>query len=267
MKQIGACLVLVLSMISSSAIAVSRQHLKQRSSTPLRHGISFDETYSRYPSPYAVLQQLQKIIPLSTRDSMDDCAIVNRVSGPIIGVIDPSQGVALEKEPGALFYQYFQDCVRKLVAKGFLTSANSETNSFYIFGLDNNYKTRAINLFDHECAGLGAAADCTYGSDIDRLHGLWNSSWQDLSDDLRRLLVSAFIDYLLGPETILRDQGYMGKTTAFGRSIETREELVTFLIELIEDLRKKVSSDISFPVYRAYGEIAIVLRLGPALRN
>jgi len=71
----------------------------------LRHKISFDEIYNRYPSPYAIIQQFHRIVPVS--DETSHCFQMDENSAPVSGVIDPIQNGALEQSPGALFFIRF----------------------------------------------------------------------------------------------------------------------------------------------------------------
>lgn len=257
-------------LLSWSAAALNRPALSHSpfSQNSSMKKASFDETYERYPTPYAVLQQFRRIVPNLPEIPDSACLQIDESSAPVIGTMDPQQGAALEKEPGALFYQYYQDCVRTLVNVGFSDITRATDNSKMILGpalhdrLMANYKQRCL---DHEAYLL------CYDQDSMIPMSLWNlSAWVSVPPEFRKQFLSRLVDYLIGPDAVLRHMRYMGNQTVFGEALPDRDSLIAFLLQKISELETQMvqqSTPKILKVADVYAEISILLRLGPALKQ
>lgn len=230
---------LILLFCSSTSIALPLQ-VKPTIHKRIKK-VSFDEIYSRYPSPFAVFHQLERIFP-STDSS--NCGIFDEDTSSL-GMNDPMLGLPLEKEPGALFFQYYQGCIR-FKASYFSSSVNFEKSLEEIF----NVEALTHLLADQRIT----------------LKELWGSrNWDyGFSEKEQDLILKQFIFYLVGPDQLLREMKYIGKDNIFGAPIESSDDLAAFF-------RKNIvvdqGSDNSRLIKHFYIELAIVLRLGPALKD
>ncbi len=233
------------------------------SAPSLSRKASFQETYNRYPSPFGVIQQLQHIVPYMPLAKETECLTVGSSSAPAIGTIDPLQGSALEEEPSALFYPYFSNCVRSLGQMGFYDSATATANAQEILG--DELALELNRWFVDDCKEPSVRPTiCLYETDKRAASFWYGVKWQELPEDRRLKLMTAFVEYLVGPEAVLRRQELIGKESAFGIELNSVENLVKFLSDEMEKIKEGVST---LSVLQVYLETAIVLRLGPALKN
>lgn len=216
---------------------------------------SFEETFERYPSPFAILQQFKRIIPVDgNAGAHPECTNMNEMSAPVSGVNDPMQLGPLEQTPGELFYQYYVDCVHKIVSGGFYLPAYSQQNAKAILTLEDR-----IQL---------AKGDAALAESEAFAHALFTATaWKDLDPKDQIRLMNAFLLNLVGPESILRAKGYFGENNAFQTQLPTHSALVDFLNEFALSLTGSAFGATNPGVADVYREIAIIVRLGPALKN
>ncbi|MGE0528676.1 MAG: hypothetical protein AB7P49_16525 [Bdellovibrionales bacterium] len=230
---------------------------------------SFEETYERFPSPYGVIQQFQRTFPvMSDYVRYSSCLKVDEKSAPVIGAIDPLQGSALEREPGALFYQFYQDCMHELSKSVFNDQSLSSQNSEMILGkkLDAAISSR---LERYPCENEKGLADaCAYTDAQSKKWAFWTRvQFNQLDMDLQLEIMNQFIEFLIGPEEVLDGRGYTGEDTVFGVPVANQGELALFIIRQLSGLESRDPKAQSSLVYEIYAETAVLLRLGPALKN
>ncbi len=255
-------------VIASQGYAFSKKPVANQMRNSLINTASFEENYERFPSPYGVIQQFQRIFPVindSVRSS--SCLRIDEKSAPVIGAIDPLQGSALEKEPGALFYQFYQDCVYELSKSTFMDQTLAHQNSQLILGneLDAAISKRLEKFpCDQE---MGLAEACAYSERQAKIWAFWTRvQFHSLDMDLRLSMMSQFIEFLIGPEEILEERSYIGQKTVFGLPIANKGELARFILKQLADLESRDGNAKSPLVYEIYAETAILLRLGPVLQ-
>lgn len=232
--------------------------------TGLMHKTSFQETYNRYPSPFAIIQILKMIVPFTNSNFPGNCEQMSEQSAPVTGAIDPLQGSALEEEPGALFYPYFEKCVRDMGSNGFYDNATALKNSNEILGED--YMSPYLKSLDKECQknGYDRPSICYYAPEA-RTSALWyGRQWKSLKDQERLEFMTRFVRYLIGPVAVQRRLKLFGVNNVFGAELKSPEDLAKFLSDAMAAM-KDGESDLS--VLQVYLETAILLRLGPALKN
>lgn len=250
-------IVLAIAMISQLVWAAP-QAPKMKAGKKTTHRMSFEETISRYPSPTALITQMEKIIPTMTIQCRD---LERSGKATVLGAIDPETGSAIDKEPGAFFVETFANCIRESL------SNIESTMSTVILGA-----TLRESLSQH-------------WQDLCRTNQNWEKhecgkhSWDvlhiptaSLSPELDRRVMNRIVDYLLGPDEILQEQGYLGSPSVFGVDLPSRERLIEYLNQSFEDLLKSDTQELSQyysnrSLLRKYLELAILLRLGPALRH
>lgn len=255
-------------VIASQAYAFSKKPIPNQIRNSLINTASFEESFERFPSPYGVIQQFKRIFPVmndSVRSS--SCLRIDERSAPVIGAIDPLQGSALEKEPGALFYQFYQDCVYELSKSTFMDKTLASQNSQLILGNDLDMAiSKRLEKFpcNHE---MGLADACGFSETQEKKWGFWTRvQFHHLDMELRLSMMSQFIEFLIGPEEILEERNYIGQNTVFGLPIANKGELARFILKQLADLESRDGSAKSPLVYEIYAETAILLRLGPVLR-
>lgn len=222
---------------------------------------SFQETYNRYPSPFGIIQQLRHIIPHMPNSAGDACLTISSSSAPAIGTIDPLQGTALEEEPSALFYPYFANCVRSLGPNGFYSAAAANAKEI----LGDELAAELNDSFENDCKDPKVRPIICHYEATQRPSAFWYGvNWKDLPEDRRLKFMAAFIDYLVGPEAVLRQKELIGKESVFGVELNSIETLTKFLND---EMTKLKDGEAALSVMQIYFETAILLRLGPALKN
>ncbi len=216
--------------------AVFPVHALNRS---MLHNVSFDELISRYPSPLAVLETMKAVAPFRGK-SDEPCLEIGLVSAPVLGANDPAQIQPLETQPGALFFNYFEKCTKKITALGFADESNASKNSEVILGRElSDALLRASGKPD--------------------LRAMWNSTpFSSLPADLQNRVTDRAILFLVGPDEVVRYFKYVGEGNVFGRAIPTPVELRQLIIE-------KLSGGATLLSF--YSRTAVLLRLGPALKD
>jgi hypothetical protein len=230
----------------------------------LLHKTSFQETYNRYPSPFGIIQIMKMIVPFRNGEYPGTCEQMSEQSAPVTGVIDPLQGSALEEEPGALFYPYFEKCVRDMGSNGFYDNATALKNSNEILGED--YMGPYLQKLEKECqkTGYDKPFICNYQADS-RIAAFWyGRQWKSLKEEERLELMPRFIRYLVGPAAVQRRLKLVGENNVFGADLKSPQDLAKFISDAMAAM-KDGDSDLS--VLQVYLETAILLRLGPALKN
>ncbi len=224
---------------------------------------AFEETLNRFPSPYAVIEQFQRIVPYNQGQySNQECKSVDKMSAPVIGTIDPLQLGPLEQTPGELFYQYYIDCVRKLVQEGFQSHEKVGMNLKEILGED---LLKEIVLTNDACkVQKDYCNDEKVFASIASLIFTYNA-WSKIDSSVTKKIVDRLLLYLVGPPVILRAKGYFGENNVFGRDLPSQDALSNMLIAMASELKSPSGEEAKFT--DVYGEIAITLRLGPALQN
>lgn len=234
MKKLIFALFLFLNSLSVEALPLIKPSQKNNV-----HKTSFDEIYQRYPSPFAVIQQLKRILPGATNYNCDEF----NIDSTVFGINDPELMGPLESEPGALFYQHYQNCLRKYA---------------------NQYGSSDWNKLFQEIVGSEEMPSLIeaekYGSNIEY------KNWSEFQSSSKILLMEKFIFYLIGPESQLKRLKYIGENNVFGTPLENSKDLAKFLIEIAN---KFPSADYLSrrSIYMVYIETAILLRLGPALKD
>jgi len=223
---------------------------------------SFEETYQRYPSPYAIIQQLRHIVPHGGASS--SCLELGERAAPVIGTHDPMQGSALEETPGALFYPFFESCVREMVDSGFRGDNEGMVNANEILGQE--LMAELTMLFSTNCSSTQSSRlrACDYSNSGRYVKFFALTQWDQLTTEWQEKLMLAFIRYLTGPDTVLRGLNLIGPNSDFGPQVTDTPSLVKFLNQAALQIR---DGGQSLTVAQVYAEIAIVLRLGPALKN
>lgn len=220
---------------------------------------AFEETLDRYPSPYALIQQLKRIVPSEAvaEANSQACRSLTSVSAPAIGVIEPLLEGALEPVPGPLFYPFYMGCVRTLVAGGF-DSLNATTNAEKILG-----KSVRESLEASYCAASKFVCE---GDPKLRDYMIWATfHWSALSSEIQMLVMKRWLLYLVGPDPVLRSTRLIGPGNSFDADIHNSFQLAEFLSAALSTVLNQKNAPLT--VSEAYAETAIVLRLGEAVRN
>jgi hypothetical protein len=209
------------------------------------HRTSFEESVNRYPSPLAMIELIKSIAPNQGTEGMNDsCLQIGIASSAVLGAIDPAQIQPLEQSPGALFFNYFEKCAKKVAKLGFQTEALAKQNSEAILGTE---LSRSL-------------ASATGRSNLSEA---WSVAFAGLSPTVQDQLVDQFIYFLLGSDDLLRYYKYIGEPNVFRRPLQSTAELRRFLIEqMISSTPSRNDS-----ILVIYSRLAVLLRLGPALKN
>ena len=217
-------------LVTASAHALDRSML---------HKTSFDEVVSRYPSPLAVLETMKAVAPFRAK-SDEPCLEIGLASAPVLGANDPAQLQPLETQPGALFFNYFEKCTKKIAALGFLDETNASKNSEAILGRDlSDALLRASGKPD--------------------LKTMWTTTaFSSLPVELQSQVTDRAILFLIGPDEVVRYFKYVGDGNVFGRSIPTSVELRQLIIEKLAG---------GATLFSFYSRTAVFLRLGPVLKD
>ncbi|CAN5688933.1 hypothetical protein BH10BDE1_BH10BDE1_01060 [soil metagenome] len=209
------------------------------------HNTSFEETVNRYPAPLAIIENIKSVAPFQEAAGMtDSCLQIGSSSSTVLGAIDPAQIQPLEQNPGALFFNYFEKCVKKIVKLGFQNEGLAKQNAEAILGAD---------LMRTLSSATGQS----------RMVESWSTPFNRLAPAAQQQLVDQFIYFLLGPEDFLRYYKYIGDRNVFAQPLNTAADLRSFLIE---QLNKSPASQ-NDSVLGFYSRLAVLLRLGPALKN
>ncbi len=200
------------------------------------YNTSFKKELIRYPAVLAFFAQLNRIIRI--RDGVQinpDCRELTNNNASILGAVDPASGQALESAPGALYFNLYQKCIRHMV------EAVSENKDVMI-------KNQILIL----------------GSEFDSsiTENLWKQiQFSSLKPELQTSIISSFILFLVGPDTILEVSNYIGEKNAFNKpEIKTGNDLAIFIQSQINSNFSKAS------LQEVYIIVASLLRLGPGLQ-
>jgi hypothetical protein len=224
---------------------------------------AFEETFERFPSPYAVLQQFKRIVPKdSDAYSHQECNRLDKMSAPVLGVNDPLQLAPLEQTPGELFYQYYIDCVHKIVKGGFSYGPDLTLNSKQV--LSGADIAGLLTVYKQQCEVFGY--ECNW--EKDEFHRMvWiGVGWSTLDATTKYLLMDAWVNWLIGPQQILQAKGYIGENNVFGAELADIRAFNLFLIAHADTIKTGKDGAVAM-VKDIYAEMAILLRLGPALKN
>lgn len=234
--------------------AQARMTLPSVARTSPKTDISFDETTERYPSPDATLNQIRRLAPFAKYLA---CSTIDEGSSPVIGAIDPLQSAPLELTPGPFYFEYYRKCATNQIefGLGYYSDEAVRANSELILGTD--LPTR-----------VAAAVPAAYKPAASDLRLLWNSlPIEAIPDELMQEIVDHFVLFLVGPEEILLHYRYIGENNVFQRPMNSAAEFRNFLIE---ELVKTIHLDAPTEKHQlrsVYTEMAILLRLGPALKK
>lgn len=204
------------------------------------HNMAFEETVNRYPSPLAVLETMKSVAPFREK-SEEPCLEIGVASAPVLGANEPAQMQPLETQPGALFFNYFEKCTTKIAALGFADESNAEKNSEMIFGRDfANEVLRA--------AGIRSVKE------------MWNSKqFSSFAPEMQNRIIDQAINYLIGPEEVVRHFRYIGEKNVFARDLPTIAALRSLIIE------KLGAPNVTLLSF--YSRTSVLLLVGPALKD
>ncbi|MBC7741745.1 MAG: hypothetical protein H7061_06095 [Bdellovibrionaceae bacterium] len=224
-------IILFLSLsIGAKSLAFDRQYL---------HQTSFDKTENRYPSVLAVLESLKRLAPfqpsVQTRKELNACLTVNADSVNIIGAIDPAQIQPLETQPGALFFNYFENCAKQIILSAFNDPQLAKRNAELILG---NNLIRSIG------------------------NAHWSAiQFSQIPVELQSQIVDRMIFFIIGPEEMLSYFNYIGSTNVFRAPLNNAAELRNFLRENL------MTTQPNDTLLGFYTRLATLLRLGPILKS
>lgn len=267
-------------------------------SKKLKHKTSFDETVERYPSPYGFLEDLRQ----TTGDTVR-CLDLDDEIRAVVGTNDPMQGQALEKEPGPFLVKKMASCITSSIytASSFAIVLVGKVlgeqlrNELTRSAFEARYCDSLTKRFTCEGQRIRMTSICESNAElvekeidqcvtermknnnysIESTEFMSNKFWRSLSSEKRKRIIIRMIESLVGPEEILAHYKYIGTDNIFEEKIESISDLATFLVEkLIEPALKPgdvdgatMSETNYFGMARVYRELAIVLRLGPALKH
>ncbi len=239
-RMIFALSTLLVSSFGFSLIGASSANAQAFDRSMLRK-VSFDETESRYPSPLALIENIKSVAPYRAAGINDACLRVTVESAPVLGAIDPQQLQPLDPTPGPLFFSYLEKCMKRVAKFGFQDSESAQKNSELILGRDL----------------MGRIMSSSRQSQT-----FWNSTAMSaLPREAQQAIVERFIYYIVGPEDVVRYFGYTGPDGVFGPGFESSQALAAFLLQKLE---ARVPGD---NVLGFYSRLAVLLRLGPAIKN
>lgn len=251
-----ARILLLVILVNTAAASAFDQSLIQKA--------SFEETFDRYPSPYAILQQFKRIMPVDGNPNAHlECTSMSEMSAPVSGVNDPMQLGPLEQTPGELFFQYYIDCVQKIVSGGFSNSVYSKQNVEAILTVED--RAFLVQMMNKQCLEWKVACS---DSDAVFLHNAFTATnWNSITPQLQLRLINAFLLYLVGPEIILRSKGYLGENNVFDTFIPDQPALAAFLNKFALSYNVSNFGGTEPKIADIYAQVAIIVRLGPALKN
>ena len=203
--------------------------------------VSFEETESRYPSPLALIEIIKSVAPYRAAEINDACLRITVESAPLLGAIDPQQLQPLDPTPGPLLFSYLEKCMKRMTVYGFQDRDSAQKNSELILGRE--LMSQAI-------------------PSPRQTQAFWNSTrFSSLPRELQQALAERFLYYVVGPDDVLLYFGYIGPQNVFGANIASSQALASFLLEKLES---RVPGD---TVLGFYARLAVLLRLGPAIKN
>jgi hypothetical protein len=149
-------------------------------------------------------------------------------------------------------------------SNGFYDNATALKNANEILGED--YMGPYLQTLEKECqkSGYDKPFLCAYQADS-RVSAFWyGRPWKSLKEEERLELMPRFIRYLAGPAAVQRRLKLFGENNVFGADLKSPQDLAKFLSDAMAAM-KDGETDLS--VLQVYLETAILLRLGPALKN
>ena len=181
----------LLTAVTMATTSVAARANAQSFNRAYLHHTSFEETVNRYPAPLAIIEIIKSVAPFQEAAGLNDsCLQIGLSSSTVLGAIDPAQIQPLEQNPGALFFNYFEKCVKKIVKLGFQNETLAKQNAEAILGSDL----------------MRALSNATGQS---RMVESWSTPFNRLDPLARQQLVDQFIYFLLGPEDLLRYYRYI----------------------------------------------------------
>lgn len=224
-------------LLSSTSFAAERIGFRPS----LMRKVSFEETESRYPSPLALIENIKSIAPYRAVEINDACLRITVESAPLLGAIDPQQLQPLDPTPGPLLFSYLEKCMKRMATYGFQDRESAQKNSELILGRDLMAQVIPSSR---------------------QTQAFWNSTrFSSLPRETQLALIERFLYYIVGPEEVLLYFGYLGPQSVFGVSMPSSQALASFLLEKLE---ARVPGD---TVLGFYARLAVLMRLGPAIKN
>ncbi len=263
MKSLSLACAFVFSVVGLHASALPGNAVPTRGSEIIKKA-SFEETLERFPSPYGVIQQFRHIVPNGLEQwNYNECLNIGETSAPVTGVIDPLQQSALEENPGALFYPYYEKCVRQLVDNGFSSEWGTKANQLSILGEELAAEVDQARAY--MCSGwFNKPEVCTFPPESFSFSMWYKATFKELTPQLQEKLMYAFVRYLGGPDAVLRRLKLIGGDETFGVRLLTAQDLAKFLVS---EMLKMKNGEAALSLRDVYAETAILLRLGPALKH
>lgn len=205
------------------------------------HKTAFEEKIERAPAPLAMLESLARVAPFRPeKANSDPCLQIDSESASLLGAIEPSQLKALQKEPGAMFYFYYEKCTKRIVELGTTEEESAAKNAEIIFGDPLLRKLR-------KTVGQNTYVD------------FWKLPFHTLPEDLKVEMMNRIFLFLIGPDELLIHYRYIGERTVFQRPLPTKQDLAIFLVA-------NIAKAPSISIATLYSRLAAHLRLGPALK-
>ncbi len=207
----------------------------------VRHRVSFDETYDRYPAPYDLFFHIDRLLPHLQRDQLNfECQRLGEENTTVLGGNLPNFGAPLENEPGALFTELYARCL---------------DNAFDV-ALRNGNETTRGNLIAIFGEKLTAELE-----GIPPGFGTWSDfpTWGALPKDLQTRLLERLLVYVVGPDEILEDKDLIGTNSVFGPEVQTKSALLALLE------RKSLENAPQKNLFSVIRGSTILLRLGPTI--
>ncbi len=207
--------------------------------------VAFEESVSRFPAPLVVIELLRSLAPFQSATGLSNsCLRIDEASAAVLGAIDPGQLQPLEQTPGALFFNYFENCAKTMIKLGFENEDLASQNS--------------VAILETSLARKLLAA--TGQNEVSRA---WAQPFGNLPAGLQIELVDQIVFFVIGGEEVLFHHRYIGDKNVFGRHLESAGDLRQFILEnLAKGSRPGQDSVLGF-----YTRLSVLLHLGPVLKN
>lgn len=186
--------------------------------------VSFTQDWSRYPAPDVLLKTLRKQFPHAEMGyDMTSCFIINEKNQTVIGQDNPLTGTPSLANPNSAFLVWYTGCVKSLaVAEQAAFSEFYVTNRFNLRASSPQQEQAKAAEFGAPYASGAIRASCPLSFATGFPGGDAKCDWKNMPERTRLAIISAEIERLVGPDEVIREEGFAPSLDAFARRVDAQ---------------------------------------------
>jgi hypothetical protein len=190
----------------------------------LLHQVSFESTWSRYPSPDMIVEFMRRLYPHAnfTNDgSLNECLALthNNSNRTLLGDSVPALGKPVLKQPNGGFVNWYTKCVSRLILANFddnytavRTKTETEQAALAAEDFSSNLRDECLARFKYPLPPT--------------MDALRVCPWSTLAESTKMTMIRLAIHRFIGPDEIVVDLNLASDTDALAKVI--LEEIESF---------------------------------------